>query len=1228
MKEKKVIVILFAIFLFAQSISPQNTDLPLVIGPSPETAQLQRYIQHSVDHSTGAVSLTIPIYEIKKGVIQLPISIGYYTTGRRHSDETGALGIGWSLNLGGISLTRTVYGRADELIQTVRPETYMSAKELRELRNKGDHQNNDEWLLYRNKYFNAIAGMYTTTNDESMIWNIDSEYDIFKYSIPGYSGSFILGNDGDEAILLDNQPVKISMNENGVGYFTIIDDKGIKYGFVGGEYNEGVATAWVIKEIVSADGQKIVFDYVQGSKNVYSSSERLQLIDNRDINISKVGLTQPQYTTVSVSRYSYSRLKSIDYGFGRIDFKTDSHRDANNQHQAEGGKITDISIRNSLGNPVQKISFSYSKIDNLAEGLSAITKKDMMDNAVEKYIFRYFPSSDITYFQKDYWGYVNNNKVNKLLPAFSVWTDYGNGGENVIYGSYSVIREPDLYSAKQGILSEIIYPTGGSERFEYESNKGIHLNNKLIGGGVRLKCATLKSSANSNDSIVKEYKYGPIEKEEHTGYGFMRMNPKEIFYDGEETYHWILSRGVGSTEDPNRDNGDNGQIRFLAGYRQRIFSSDYGGEMALFSNMPIFYSWVSEYINGQQRIDYLYEDKYRNFEYSRFGNLPSGVTSKVKSIDSGLSISIYSDISYLWRANSPFTMTSKKFGYMFSYWNKTNLLNKIEYVKSGNTFIPIKKTKNYYKSIVLDTIQGLKINQYFHISGFNNREVVRKNLFVSTNLMDETYYADYYITIGKDELIRTEEEVFSSDLSSSTKTITEYYYNDRSMLTETKVSNSNQSVHQTSTEYVADVPKAGRNTIVEKMYDNNLLNYVVRKTDKVGDTVKETLKVDYRDLYQIGTISSQRNGGKEEVRIVYHNYDNYNNPIYITKDDAAKIVYLWGYLGQYPIAEIRNATYTEVETAVKSAFGVTNINELSSKDFKDSDQVTLISKFKLLREHASLKNAMVTGYTYKPLVGMTSVTDPSGKTTYYEYDNFSRLKLIRNHEGDTTKLFEYHNKINLLETARILSTSFISSYGEKYWNYGEDHTFSIEFEKDPGQVTYLWEVEDKNGNVKTYGNSSSQSVAFSKLGKYIVRCKLEDKSGYKTIIETNVNSAVNIGFSNEVDEYKTGKRATIVIPKHIIGKSNIDIYFRLEYEGGMSGAVSYDIAGETYLGDANNYNEYSICTILNFINTFDVYIYNKAQNVHSQASVTILPSPDGMYYLGLPAGSYLLNFHQ
>lgn len=112
--------------------------------------------------------------------------------------------------------------------------------------------------------------------------------------------------------------------------------------------------------------------------------------------------------------------------------------------------------------------------------------------------------------------------------------------------------------------------------------------------------------------------------------------------------------------------------------------------------------------------------------------------------------------------------------------------------------------------------------------------------------------------------------------------------------------------------------------------------------------------------------------------------------------------YLWGYNGQYPIAEVKNADYSVVESALGGAVTVSDFSNSNPTDAQ-------VNNF-LMPLRGALPNAQIITYTYKPLVGMTSQTDAKGLTTYYEYDVFQRLKYIKDQDGNILKSFDYHYK--------------------------------------------------------------------------------------------------------------------------------------------------------------------------------------------------------------------------
>ena len=80
--------------------------------PSPQSAAYARYGEYPVDHSTGVPKIEIPIYTLNTGDYELPISISYHASGIKVLDVSGPVGLGWTLNAGGV-ITRTVCGAPD-----------------------------------------------------------------------------------------------------------------------------------------------------------------------------------------------------------------------------------------------------------------------------------------------------------------------------------------------------------------------------------------------------------------------------------------------------------------------------------------------------------------------------------------------------------------------------------------------------------------------------------------------------------------------------------------------------------------------------------------------------------------------------------------------------------------------------------------------------------------------------------------------------------------------------------------------------------------------------------------------------------------------------------------------------------------------------------------------------------------------------------------------------------
>jgi hypothetical protein len=228
---------------------------------------------------------------------------------------------------------------------------------------------------------------------------------------------------------------------------------------------------------------------------------------------------------------------------------------------------------------------------------------------------------------------------------------------------------------------------------------------------------------------------------------------------------------------------------------------------------------------------------------------------------------------------------------------------------------------------------------------------------------------------------------------------------------------------------------------VKKLVDNNIVNVPIEKVtaiEKNGSTsITSGIINTYKDnnLGQIdqvmqletnspiaksgfqfssktpGTLpteSTSKNSFSPDQRykskILFDSYDSKGNIQQIHKDGDINTVYLWGYGSTLPVVEIQNITKSIIPDAL--------VSEIASHAFSTStDRTDVDADISYLKTQLagliSNPNYMVTFYTYKPLVGMTSKTDPRGITTYYIYDTFNRLYLTRNNDKKIVSQYRY-----------------------------------------------------------------------------------------------------------------------------------------------------------------------------------------------------------------------------
>ena len=102
------------LFLGATSVQAQETsDLTDVHFYPPSAVSMMKYIDYPVSHRTGIPEISIPLYTVRSGSLELPVNLSFHLDDfTRVNQLAGAAGAGWSLSCD-LQVSRIINGVDD-----------------------------------------------------------------------------------------------------------------------------------------------------------------------------------------------------------------------------------------------------------------------------------------------------------------------------------------------------------------------------------------------------------------------------------------------------------------------------------------------------------------------------------------------------------------------------------------------------------------------------------------------------------------------------------------------------------------------------------------------------------------------------------------------------------------------------------------------------------------------------------------------------------------------------------------------------------------------------------------------------------------------------------------------------------------------------------------------------------------------------------------------------------
>ena len=204
--------------------------------------------------------------------------------------------------------------------------------------------------------------------------------------------------------------------------------------------------------------------------------------------------------------------------------------------------------------------------------------------------------------------------------------------------------------------------------------------------------------------------------------------------------------------------------------------------------------------------------------------------------------------------------------------------------------------------------------------------------------------------------------------------------------------------------------------VITKSYMNNLVTSEIRTLYNQYNSGNDDMT-----LPQFIYLKKGENATGEDRKITYNSYDTKGNLTQYTLESGIPVSVIWGYNKTLPILKIEGALYEDIKglSIITDVLGAAeNDNIFIEGMTPDQTEQLLITALDAVRMHDNFKSYHVTSYSYDPLVGVRSVTPPSGMREIYTYDDAKRLKEVKRMELDANgspvykilKANEYHYK--------------------------------------------------------------------------------------------------------------------------------------------------------------------------------------------------------------------------
>lgn len=949
-----------------------QTTTPTIFSPEAQISYNRAKTETSLH--TGLVNTNIPLYEINLKNFSFPIYNSYTASGNKVNTRPSYVGLGWNLVAGG-SINVNRRGLKDE---------YSTFYEYED-RTKGNNWDSESNLR-----------KYTTARIDNPDYGYEPNLDCFNISIGDINASFYMyressGEIATKIISKNSKPFKVievniadipDMEIYRTSYIfkgqtreatqvvkfwksitkiVILDNEGIKYTFGGSETSNEFSSCfryfqgnrfldanintWNITKIETPNNEFINFNYDQDIIYFYDSYVKADGIPTYNKYYVHPSILS-NIVSSNGDNISFHFTKRNDLSNVRLDIINDPK-----YYEDRKDIPMDVIDRAAIDKYCMYDKTHYLKLDSLNTNKNISIIFNYIENSSERLKlkqigFKEFCSKNIEYKYE-----FNYNPL--LLPSEIIKI-----GDRTEDNNLFNRKETDNWGYFNGKEYFQINSYNSDLLFDYRQSDSIKIKAEILESIIHPtgNQTFFKYELNDYSKIATIHPIGII-KEYGKGGGLRIKEIREVPSDSDkEVIKTYIYKNV--------DNTSSGILSNKPKYSEE--STNLKGE-------PVNRKYYVENVNWQDGPDIIYGRVIE--QYGHKGGY------KVYNFSTHLDFNNEAPLARLFNTNM-FSFVENGYSLISNAIHR-GLLMSLEYYDNQNN---MKKKEEYKYNINYDNYLRIIHHRQYAYTGD-----VATALKIYTNhpYLKERKIVDFLTT------------------SSSTSIYTYTYNSQRSLNTETFQYNNERTLEK-QYKYATDFLEPNklfdpysvllRNNILSEPIESVTLldNKEIHRVKNNYETKSVLLKPGKPALY--GSIALPSNieesfSGANNLQVVesYLDFDDKRNPIECINKEGLKVFYFWNNEGKL-IAEIKNVTR-------ENLLGALNGSWISS-DFD--------TRLANLRTSEKLKNALITTYTYKPLIGMTTMTDPRGVTTTYEYDSFGRLAKVKDANGKIINSYNYH----------------------------------------------------------------------------------------------------------------------------------------------------------------------------------------------------------------------------